>query len=190
MTPELWDKIKTLFSSAQDLPAGERKGFLTGACDGDAILRREVEKLLDSHEVDDNFLEDSAVAEAAIIFDERKAAQNGSTPPISSQFDAGMVVNDRYQIIRLLGRGGMGEVYLAKDERINRNVALKALHPNLVANKESLRRFALEAQAVSALNHPNIVTIYEFDSTADGTRFFVTEYVEGQTIGQLIGSVI
>src|SRR5258708_23810556 len=82
----------------------------------------------------------------------------------------------------------MGEVYLASDTRINRNVALKVLHADLVSSKESLRRFTLEAQAVSALNHPHIMTIYEVDSTNEGVLFFVAEYVDGQTLNHMIGA--
>ena len=103
---------------------------------------------------------------------------SGQAPP---RFEIGTILNGRYEILCLLGRGGMGEVYLANDKRISRNVALKVRHSDLVSSKESLRRFALEAQAVSALNHPHIMTIHEFDTAEDGTLFFVAEYVDGHT---------
>lgn len=189
MNAERWNKIKILFSSAQDCPEDERADFLGRACGGDKDLRIQVEKLLDSYVEDDSFLQNSAIEEYAGIFDGETTAGIGlpGSDPASPRFDVGALLNERYEIIRLLGRGGMGEVYLAADKRINRNVALKVLHSDLVTNKESLRRFALEAQAVSALNHPHIMTIYEFDSTADGTLFFVAEYIDGQILNHMVG---
>lgn len=188
MTSDRWEKIKALFSSAQDCPAAERDEFLSRACGGDLELRSEIERLLDSYREDDAFMENSAVAEVASLLSVggtagADVAGGGS----ASRLDAGARLNERYEVKRLLGRGGMGEVYLAFDTRINRDVALKVLTPDLVSNKESLRRFALEAQAVSALNHPHIMTIYEFDTTHDGTLFFVAEFVDGQTLNHLIG---
>ncbi len=189
MNADRWNKIKALFSSAQDCPVDERSQFLIRACGDDRELMGEVEKLLDSYREEDSFLQNSAVEEFAGIFDGDTTAGmghalSGESPP---QFEPGTVLNDRYEIVRLLGRGGMGEVYLASDTRINRSVALKVLHSDLVSNKESLRRFALEAQAVSALNHPHIMTIYEFDTTSEGTLFFVAEYVDGHTLNHLVG---
>lgn len=189
MTPERWNKIKDLFSSAQDCPEAERGDFLLRACGGDLALRNEVEKLLSSAR-DDDFLANSAVIEAVSMFEGDPTAAMGvavskETPP---RYADGSVINDRYEIVCLLGRGGMGEVYLANDRRINRNVALKVLHPDLISSKESLRRFEREAQAVSALNHPNILTIYEFDKTDDGSSFIVSEYIDGRSLNRLLGS--
>src|ERR1700729_1539297 len=88
---------------------------------------------------------------------------------------------EHYQILSMLGAGGMGEVYLAQDLRLGRKVALKMLLPELTRDERDLRRFEHEAQATSALNHPNILTIYEFGQ-ADGLRFIVSEYIEGLTL--------
>ncbi len=189
MTPEKWNKIKALFASAQDYPESERSRFLSHACGDDGELKREVERLLDSHSEDDDFLENSAVEQIAGDFEGDTTAAMGRSYLGSAlpRFEKGILLNGRYEILRLLGRGGMGEVYLANDKRISRNVALKVLHPDFVSNKESLRRFALEAQAVSALNHPHIMTIHEFDTAEDGTLFFVAEYVDGHTLDHLIG---
>lgn len=189
MTPELWNRIKELYSAAQDRPENERAEFLKHSCGGDEELRIEVQELLDSHEEDDAFLQNSAVAEVASIFEGE--ATEGMEPGNglnSLRLEAGSLLNGRYEIGRLLGRGGMGEVYLAVDTRINRNVALKVLHDKLVSVKESLSRFAREAQVVSALNHPHIMTIYEFDKTSDGMLFFVAEYIDGQTLNHLVGT--
>ncbi|MEP7272563.1 MAG: serine/threonine-protein kinase, partial [Acidobacteriota bacterium] len=92
---------------------------------------------------------------------------------------------DRYQIVSLLGAGGMGEVYLAQDTRLGRKVALKFLPPHFTRDRERLRRFAQEAQAASALNHPNIITIYEVGQS-DDVHFIATEFIEGATVRRKI----
>ncbi len=92
-----------------------------------------------------------------------------------------------YRVISVLGAGGMGEVYLAEDMRLKRKVALKMLAPELVGDERGLRRFEQEAHAASALNHPNILTIYEFGQ-ADELHFIASEYVEGATLRQKIAS--
>ncbi len=94
------------------------------------------------------------------------------------------VLEERYRIVRLLGQGGMGEVYLAQDTKLDRKIALKVLPIELTENKERLRRFEQEARAVSSLNHPHILTIFEFGESEDGTHFIVTEYVEGETLNE------
>lgn len=188
MTSERWDRIKALFSEALECPENELAEFLDRSCGDDRLLKREVEKLLDSYNEDDPFLEDPAVAEIASLFEEEGNAGVSETFDSSKpRFEVGIVLNERYEIVRLLGKGGMGEVYLAKDKQINRNVALKVLHAELVSSKELVRRFAVEANAVSALNHPHIMTIYEFGKTDDGDLFFVGEYVDGLPLNRLIG---
>src|SRR5918911_453133 len=87
----------------------------------------------------------------------------------------------RYEIRSPLGKGGMGEVYLAYDLTLQRKVALKVLRADLTAKKELLQRFEREAFAASRLNHPNILTIYEF-GTHDGASYIVTEYVDGEDL--------
>ncbi|MEO7674363.1 MAG: protein kinase [Pyrinomonadaceae bacterium] len=184
MTPERWNNIKAVFSEAQNCPADSRAAFLERACVDDAELRNEVEKLLDSYSEDDPFMENSAVAEVAGMIEDDNLSDFPARELSHQRFEAGAIINERYEIVRLLGKGGMGEVYLAADTRINRNVALKVLHSDLVASKEGLRRFAREAQTVSALNHPHIMTIYEFEKTAEETLFIVAEYVDGKTLNE------
>ncbi len=187
MTAEKWDLVKELFRDALSFPDVQRSDFLSRACGDDEELKREVEKLLDSYQENDSFLETSAIADWASFFGEDLGDLDLETSePPPPRFTAGTVLNGRYEIVRLLGRGGMGEVYLASDTRINRKVALKVLHPDLASSKESLRRFTLESQAVSALNHPHIMTIYEVDRTNDDTLFFVAEHVDGLTLNHLI----
>jgi serine/threonine protein kinase/Tfp pilus assembly protein PilF len=101
------------------------------------------------------------------------------------RLETGALLGGRYEILSLLGKGGMGEVYLAADKRINRRVALKVLNHSLVSSEDGVRRFVQEAEAVSALNHPHIITIHEVDTTDDGIVFFVSEFVEGQTLDRV-----
>ena len=91
----------------------------------------------------------------------------------------------RYEIRSKLGEGGMGEVYLAEDTRLHRNVALKVLPAELAASKDRMRRFEQEAQAAASLNHPNIAHIYEVGES-DGTSFIAMEFIDGFTLRQLI----
>jgi serine/threonine protein kinase len=88
-----------------------------------------------------------------------------------------------YSIVRKIGAGGMGEVYLAQDKKLARKVALKILPPEVASNQERMRRFVQEAKAASALNHPNIITIYEIDE-ADSRHFIATEFIDGETLRQ------
>ena len=91
-----------------------------------------------------------------------------------------------YEIVSLLGAGGMGEVYKAKDLKLGRDVAIKVLREDLASDPERLRRFEQEARAASSLNHPNIVTIYDIGEH-EGTRYIAMEYVEGKTLREMLG---
>lgn len=192
MKPDRWNRIKALFAEAQAYPGAGRHEFLRAACDTDQMLLSEVEKLLDSDERAGSFLENSAADDLVSLFEPDELAElveqraEGVKRRLP-RFARGMVLNGRYEIVRMLGKGGMGEVYLAKDNRINRSVALKVINSDLAASTDTLERFALEAQTVSALNHPHIMTIYEYDHTEDGALFFVAEFVDGETLNHLIG---
>src|SRR5438093_13050210 len=91
----------------------------------------------------------------------------------------------RYEIRAKIGAGGMGEVYLAEDTKLNRKVAIKILPAEVASDKERMRRFVQEAKAAAALNHPNIAHVYEI-SEADGLHFIAMEFIDGQTLRQLI----
>ena len=171
-----WENLKEIFHSAVMLPSKERAAYLDQACDGDLSLRRRVEELLRSHEETGNLVDTpayQAVAEMLIDGVELKA---GSTVA-------------HYRILSLLGEGGMGKVYLAEDTKLHRKVSLKFLSTNFAQDQERMRRFEQEARAISALNHPNILTIHEI-SESDGHRFIVTELIEGQTLRQRLRSAI
>src|SRR5208337_684518 len=167
-----WPRIEELFYAALDLDAQARPAFLQQACGTDVELRQEVESLLDSAEKPVDFLS-QAVVEVA----HKLSAENDH-----EMLAAGTQLA-HYQVISLLGAGGMGEVYLAEDTRLKRKVALKMLAPELTGDEPGMRRFELEARAASALNHPNILTVYEFGQS-DGLHFIVSEFVEGVTLRQ------
>ena len=92
----------------------------------------------------------------------------------------GTIIN-QYKIISAIGKGGMGEVFLAQDTKLNRNVALKILPTEFAEDKDRMSRFVREAQSASALNHPNIITIHEIGES-DGTHFIATEFIDGKTL--------
>jgi serine/threonine protein kinase/Tfp pilus assembly protein PilF len=170
-TAEQWQQVQELFHAALERESGERSAFLDHACGNDESLRREVAWLISAHETEDHFI-DSPGYEAA-----RDVLAN-------HHFEPGEMLA-YYRIESALGSGGMGEVYLAEDTRLKRKVALKLLPPHFTINPDRVRRFKREAQAASALSHPNIVTIYEIGQS-DTTHFIATEFVDGKTIRQLI----
>jgi eukaryotic-like serine/threonine-protein kinase len=173
--PERWQAVKDLFDAALARPVGERAQFLNRACAGDRALQQEVESLLASDEEAKNFMETPAVAGAAESLIELKA-----------RLSEGQQIS-HYQIASAIGAGGMGEVYLAKDISLGRNVAIKLLPEYFTAVADRLRRFKQEAQTASALNHPNIITIYEIGQH-EHTHFIAMEFIDGLTLRQTLAS--
>ena len=168
-TPERWARIKQIVSGALDLGTNERRAYLTASCGDDPEIEREVESLLTAHKSAETFLETPARIRAAVPAD-----LTGHT--IAS-----------YTIVRRIGGGGVGEVYLAQDAKLDRPVALKLLSRDLALNADRLRRFHAEARAASSLNHPHILVIHDFGEL-DGRPFIVSEYVEGDTLRQRLAS--
>ena len=169
MTPERWQQVKEIFNSAINYRPEDRGLFLSQACSGDDNLRKEVESLIASHEQSGSFIDEPAFINAASLFgDEKRELKIGDTIGF-------------YEILSFISRGGMGEVYLAEDKRLGRKVALKLLPASFTTNDDRLRRFEQEARAASALNHPNILTIYEIQQAA-GSHVIATEFVEGETL--------
>jgi len=169
MKAERWKQVNDLFQSTVDRAPGERAAFLDEACHGDEGLRREVESLLTSYERSENFIELPAFEVAPELVTNAKAGAL-----------VGKVIG-HYRIESLIGVGGMGEVYLARDERLGRKAALKLLPDSLTTDGTQLSRFKNEARSASALNHPNILTVYEIG--AEGDRLFIaTEFIEGITL--------
>src|SRR6185369_10431199 len=133
-----------------------------------------VQKLIDSFEVAGSFIEEPAANEvASLIIGSKDGLKSGQ------RFA-------HYEIIRQIGVGGMGEVYLARDEKLSRNVAIKILSEEFGRHESSLQRFKQEAQAASALNHPNILVIHEIGSS-DSMNYIVSEFIEGETLRSLVG---
>ncbi len=168
-TPESMQQLEELFHEAVRLGPRERADFMARLREAKPELVAAVESLIAAHEGPDSFL-DSPAYEAAVEL-------IADAPPA---LVVGQVVG-RYQAIAPLGKGGMGEVYLASDTQLDRKVALKLLPAGLTSDKDRLRRFIQEAKAASSLNHPNIITIHEIGQ-ADGAHFIATEFIDGQTL--------
>ena len=170
MTPERWQQIDRLLNETLERQPPERANFLAQATLGDDELRREVESLLKFHGQSESFIETPPAEIAADWLQKREARTDHAI--------------SHYQLVREIGRGGMGVVYLANDTRLNRQVALKLLLEKLTKDANRVRRFQREARAVSALNHPNIITIYEVGQTTEsgGEHFIAAEFVDGQTL--------
>jgi Tol biopolymer transport system component/predicted Ser/Thr protein kinase len=168
-SPERWRRIEDLYHRVRECDETERARFLAEACAGDERLRGEVESLLGYTNEAERFMEEfhleQSVPETAL-----------DSVSISEGRELGS-----YRIMSLLGAGGMGKVYLGKDTRLGRTVAIKILAREKVADAERKHRFMQEARAASALNHPNIVTLYDIATDSD-IDFLVMEYVEGQSL--------
>src|SRR5438132_3408524 len=171
MTPERWQQVKQIFQSALERNPAERSAFLNQACADDPALRSQVESLIASHDQAGDSIEAMAAEAATEMLDGDQAVSI-----VGKQIG-------HYEVLSRIGRGGMGEVFLAHDTSLGRKVALKLLRSDFTRNEERLRRSQQEARAASALNHPNILTIYEIGH--DGSlHFMATEYVEGETLRQ------
>ncbi|MEP7340130.1 MAG: protein kinase [Acidobacteriota bacterium] len=173
MTPERYRQIGELYHAALELEPIRRAAFLDEACQGDDELSGEIRRLLASNEEAGSFLAAPVLQTAAQLI-----AEDQADAMIGRRLG-------RYRILSRIGAGGMGEVYLAEDERLGRRIALKLLPAEFAANPERLRRFEREARAASATDHPNIVTIHEIGE-AEGVHFIAGEFVEGETVRRLI----
>jgi serine/threonine-protein kinase len=167
-SPDRWKRLEDLFQRAADLNAEERLRFLDESCGEDTQLRHELESLLESANETNEFIEKPLQQVARQLSASRSALAAGS------KFG-------HYEIVSVVGAGGMGKVYLALDSRLGRKAALKTLTPEFVHDEHSLRRLAREARTASALNHPNILTIYEVGQF-EGTHFIASEFVDGPNL--------
>ena len=173
MNSKRWQQVKVLFNEAVALEPERRERFLSDACKNDEYLRRELEILLASFDDAESFMENPAAEDvASLIIEQGEKPKSGASV-------------HHYEIISQIGEGGMGEVFLAKDTRLNRKVALKLLAAHITEDKNRVNRFRQEAFATSALNHPNIVTIYEIGEWR-GRDFIATEFIDGMTLRSIL----
>lgn len=177
MTAERWRQVEALFHSALDRAPKDRAAFLDEACAGDEALRLQVEGLLESLDEAGDFIEKPVLDDSLCSPAKR---------PSHSESLIGQRIGN-YEILALIGLGGMGEVYLARDARLDRQIALKLLPAQFTEFPAQVERFEREARAVSALNHPNIITIHEIGQDGD-THFIATEFVRGLTLREIIAA--
>ncbi|HEY6333159.1 MAG TPA: serine/threonine-protein kinase, partial [Blastocatellia bacterium] len=163
------DMVEHLFNAALDLAPGARSGFLSGACGQNSALQQEVESLIAAYE-----------RETALF---GSCSHDFLSPILDTESLAGRTLGN-YEILSLIGKGGMGDVYLAEDSRLGRKVAIKILPLVFMTDWYRVHRFEQEAKAASALNHPNIITIHDIGISETG-RFIVMEHVAGRTLRDL-----
>ena len=172
VNPERWKQVREVFGAALELAPDERPGFLDSACGADTELRKEVESLLHSDQAAGSFLASSV--------DSRREHErpNGDDPWIGRQIG-------QYRILERIGTGGMGVVYRAEDIRLGRSAAIKFLSAEIDRDFRARERFEREARAASALNHPNICTVYGVDEY-EGHPYLAMEMLKGRTLSELI----
>ncbi|HEX8734316.1 MAG TPA: protein kinase, partial [Pyrinomonadaceae bacterium] len=178
MTPEKWEQISEIYHSALEIDSSERRrAFVEEACADDESLRREVESLLAANSELGDFIAEPVVKDIAPLLTLENA------PSVSL---AGKSLG-HYRVVSRIGSGGMGEVYLAKDSKLNRSVAIKTLPVSLSSDPNHLRRFQTEAKAAATLNHPNVATVYSVEESG-GQPFITMEYVAGKSLDAFIPS--
>ena len=166
-------QVESVFHAALDLPAGDRDRYIKEACNGDDRLAAEVSSLVSTYEHSNGFMDQPAVSLGLDVIN-----RSSQESLIGKTFGV-------YRIISQLGKGGMGEVYLAEDTRLNRKVALKFLSQELVDDKWAKRQLVKEAQAAAMLDHANICPVYGIEEHGEYT-FIVMQFVEGETLCELI----
>ena len=171
LTDKNWLQLQDLLITALERPADQRQAFLQQACGSDEAMCREAESLLEAHTRSGDFLERLDIGRIGQLLEAGDEALVGS--------DVG-----QYRIIRTLGRGGMGVVYLAHDTRLERRVAVKFLPVWLAADREARRRLVAEARTAAALDHPHIAVVYEIGETGEGQPFIAMAYYDGETLAE------
>jgi serine/threonine protein kinase len=169
MTPEQWERVARLYEAASALSSEERVAFLRETCEGDEALREELQSLLESEAAAGDFLTAGALRDAAHLL-----VQDNFLSLVGERLDS-------YEVLSLIGSGGMGEVYRAHDSRLGRDVAIKVLPALVTQSADARSRFEREARAVAAMSHPNIRSLYDV-GTSHGRMYAVMELLEGETL--------
>ena len=172
MEAENWHQVKEILEHAIEQSADEREAFIEEKCSGDVSLRVKIDSLISSYERVGDFMEDGPMGSVADMFAPEDEVQPGERL-------------GRYEVVRVLGEGGMGKVYLAEDPDLHRQVAIKVLRNDLWWYKQARQRLSREARAAARLDHPNICSIYEIEDS-DERSFIVMQCVEGQTLGEVM----
>jgi serine/threonine protein kinase/Tfp pilus assembly protein PilF len=173
MTNENWQKVREIFDVALQKEPNERQSYILEACGRDKILLAEIESLFVNFDKLDGFMETPALnGFGGAIETKRKTLEQGRC-------------FGHYEINKQIGVGGMGEIYLAKDKKLERKVAVKILNEKFSREESNLNRFFQEAKAASGLNHPNILTIYEFGQSED-VHYIVSEFIKGKTLREIL----
>jgi TolB-like protein/tRNA A-37 threonylcarbamoyl transferase component Bud32/Flp pilus assembly protein TadD len=174
-----WQQVKQLFDAALERDRSSRNTFLSDACGGNRELQKKVEQLLAAHEQAGSFL--AVPRTGSLGAAETPIAANTDTQPLTFE------KLGRFSIVERIGSGAMGVVYRARDERLDREVAVKVLPAKALADPVARKRFRREAQALAKLNHPHIAAVFDFD-TEGGVDFLVIEFVEGMTLADLLAA--
>ena len=180
MTDERWPQVKALFHAAVERPSGERDTFLSASAGHDEALRRDVESLLAADASGSGFLDQLPLIDDSVLADPLGETASMDDPQPHAVLGAGLRVGP-YEIVAPLGAGAMGEVYRARDTKLNRNVALKVLPSLFAVDPDRLARFAREAQLLATLSHPNISAIYGLEES-NGAPVLVLELIDGPTL--------
>jgi serine/threonine protein kinase/tetratricopeptide (TPR) repeat protein len=172
------DKAQEIFEQALAVAPERRGALIDEACGGNSPLRDEVLSLLSDAEAADDFFE---ALDQAVFSSPALSEEPGAEPPLPAEFSEGEIVG-HYEIVSLIGYGGMGTVFRARDSRLNRDVALKFLASHLRAEPDEQERLLAEARAAASLDHPNVCSIHEVGETGDGRPFIAMPYYEGETL--------
>ncbi|MEO8575916.1 MAG: protein kinase [Gemmatimonadales bacterium] len=184
------DELDRLYDRALELPHDARASFIAEACAGNETLRADLQSLVAASEEAEKFFANfgSAVMSPPILAEavEEAVGSRSDSPPSARLREENMLQDGaligRYSIVGLLGRGGMGTVYRARDTRLGRDVALKFVYPHVVSDGDAEERLLAEARAAAALQHPNICVVHEIGETADGQPFIAMALCEGNTL--------
>src|SRR5262249_24104199 len=189
-----WERVNQLFHEVTERKDEERADFIERAVQNDPAVRHEVQSLIAAHEGDKGFLEHPALGKSLfrqieglqrqIIDALTTSAGEAAVEPVGM---IGQLLDGKYEIEELCGRGGMGAVYRATHVGTGRRVAVKVIAPELAGDSEFIERFRREAKTIGLLRHPNIVNVTDFGVTGEGTRtiaYLVMEYLEGQTLAE------